>query len=168
MKNKKISKIILSTLLISTVSLSTVSAYNPNPTGAAWSPWMIESKQNAGTEYGAWSIGAQAKGSPGGKLSFKKSVKVSNTLSGSLKVSRSDVEASLGFTTNKTTKKTASYSMNATDRKKTYTIKYRNIYKKIKINQIRRWQVNGRVKDTQKATAYAKQFTGFGYDWTAK
>ena len=49
---------------------------------------------------------------------------------------------------------------------KTYTIKYRNVYNRTKLNQQRYFMVNDKFMDTQNAIAYGNKFSHFEYKWS--
>lgn len=133
-----------------------------------WLPWKITSKSANGNSYGQWKFGTEGRGGSGVKIKLSKSYGVSHTLTGSIKVSKSTIDGSLGYTTGSNFSSTASYSVNAPDKKKIYTINVRNVYAQTKVSQKRDYHVNGKVTNSQYATAYGNKFTGFGYDWKTR
>lgn len=170
MKNllKKISMISCSLILSITMVATTSSASFAIPSSAAWSPWVVKSKAAAGTSYGDWKTGVSGRGGKGVTLSLSQARSVSNTLTGTIKANKSNVDASLGYTTSKSFTRSGSYSISAPNKKKTYTIKYRNVYKRTKLNQERCFMINGKIVDTEKVVGYGNKFSHFDYTWTAK
>lgn len=135
----------------------------------AWTPWVIKSKSPGGTAYGGWSRVGEARGSGnGGSLTISAARAASNTYSGTLKVSKSTLEGSVGYTLNSSFSRTASYMIPTTNPKKTYWVNCRNIYAQTNVNQQSQYLVNGKVVKTDTKTVYAKKWTGFGYDWGTK
>lgn len=134
----------------------------------AWSTWGVKSKTASGTSYGGWEFGTEGRGGAGATVGFSKSVKVSNTLEGNIKASKSSIEAYMGFKFNQSVSSTAKYNIKAPDSKLIYTINYRKKYQNYKVNQERYLVSNGQITATEKATATAKKFLGFGYDWKTK
>ena len=47
-----------------------------------------------------------------------------------------------------------------------YTIKYRNVYNRTKLNQQRYFMVNDKFMATQNAIAYGNKFSHFEYKWS--
>lgn len=133
-----------------------------------WSTWAVKSKTTSGTSYGGWEFGTEGRGGTGATVGFSKSVKVSNSLEGNIKASKSSIEAYMGFKFNQSTNSTAKYSIKAPDSKLIYTINYRKKYQNYKVNQERYLVSNGQITATEKATATAKKFLGFGYDWNTR
>lgn len=134
-----------------------------------WTPWVIKSKTAGGNAYGSWSRVGEGRGSgSGGSLNISSNKSVSNTYSGTLKVSRGTLERSVGYSLNSSFTRTASYTIPTTNPKKTYWVDCRNIYKQTNVNQQSQYLVNGRVVKTDTKTVYAKQWTGFGYNWGTK
>ena len=82
-----------------------------------------------GKYYGDWKTGVKGKGGKGVKISLTKGYTVSNTLTGNIKLSHSKLDLTLGYSTTETFNRTTSYSISAPKKNKTYTIKYRNVYK---------------------------------------
>ena len=169
MKNllKKIAMISCCLILSITMVGSIASKSYAAPLNATWGGWGVKSKSSAGYSYGSWKTGVSARGGKGNKLSLSKTISVSNTLTGDVKASKSNIEASVGFNINKSFSKTTSYSINTPSSNKKYTIKYRNVYKKTKLNQQRVFTCGGKIIQTQNATAYANKFSHFEYDWIA-
>ncbi len=117
-----------------------------------------EVKKTAGpsTVYGSWIIGTEGKGPA--TLKFSKSVSWSNSYSGTLSVSKSLVNAAVGFDITKSGKSTASYSVKV-PAKKTYQIQYRRVYKKYTVRQ-RYYVGNTLVKTTY---VYPRKYSHIGY-----
>lgn len=134
-----------------------------------WTAWVIKSKAAGGNAYGSWSRVGEGRGSgSGGSLSISAAKSVSNTYSGTLKVGKSTLEKSVGYTMGSSFSKTATYTIPTTNSSKTYWVDCRNIYKQTNVNQESKYMVNGKVVKTDTKTVYAKQWTGFGYNWGTK
>lgn len=134
-----------------------------------WAPWVITSKKPDGIAYGGWSRVGEARGAGnGGSLRVSSQKSTNNTYSGTLKVTKSVLENSLGYSFSSGSSRTAEYTISATNPKKTYWVNCRNIYAQTKVNQQSKYMVNGRPVNTSNKTVYAKKWTGFGYNWGTK
>lgn len=134
----------------------------------AWSIWTPKSKKFTEKSYGKWCFGTEGRGGKNVSINLKKSVSVSNTLTGNVKISISNAESFLGVKINKSFNSTAKYSISAPSSKKIYTINYRRVYNNYNVYQERYLMLNGKIQATDKATAKFKKFVGFGFDWTSR
>ena len=162
---RKISMVACS-LVLSITMVAATSSSSLALNSAGWSPWIVKSKSSAGKYYGDWKTGVKGKGGKGVKISLTKGYTVSNTLTGNIKLSHSKLDLALGYSTTETVNRTTSYSISAPKKNKTYTIKYRNVYNRTKLNQQRYFMVNDKFMDTQNAIAYGNKFSHFEYKWS--
>ncbi|MGL4848036.1 MAG: hypothetical protein ACRC28_03780 [Clostridium sp.] len=134
-----------------------------------WTAWVIKSKTSGGNAYGSWERVGEARGAgAGGSLTIKSEKTVSNTYSGTLKVGKGTLESSVGYTFNSGFSRTASYTIPTTNSSKTYWVDARNIYKQTNVTQTSNYMINGIIAGTDTKTVFAKQWSGFGYDWGYK
>ena len=79
-----------------------------------------------------------------------------------------DVTYNVKIDTNLNNNKSGVYDIkyNYSKNNKTYTIKYRNVYNRTKLNQQRYFMVNDKFMDTQNAIAYGNKFSHFEYKWS--
>ncbi|MBC1458507.1 SH3-like domain-containing protein [Listeria newyorkensis] len=102
---------------------------------AVVSYWVVASKTNTGKSYGPWRIGvASKKSNATGTLSYSESLTSSNSFTGTLKVPKTKVDASVGFNITKSVTKTAGMSVNV-KKNKSYTIYHRRVYTTYKVPQ---------------------------------
>ncbi|HAB0007988.1 TPA_asm: hypothetical protein GIN74_00880 [Listeria monocytogenes] len=123
--------------------------------------WEIYSKTKNANSYGAWNVGTSAKKSnASGTLSYSRSFTSSNSYSGTLKVSKSKLDASVGFNVTKSTTETSSYSVNV-KKNKNYTIYYRRVYSNYTVKQryknINTW--TGKIYYNNYANVYPKKYS---------
>lgn len=111
--------------------------------------WYQVSKNYVGHSYGSWKY-AGASTISGGKLSAKHTRSVSNTYSGSLKVSKKGAEAYIGFSLNDEYNRTVSYTSNSLPKisGKGHRLEYRHVYKKYKVKQELKYSPRSKVYDT--------------------
>lgn len=134
-----------------------------------WTAWVIKSKTPGGNSYGSWSRVGEGRGSGnGGKLTISSDRSVCNTYTGTLKVSKRTLEKSVGYSLSTSFSRTATYTIPTTNPNKTYWVNCRNIYKQTNVNQQSHYMVNGKIVKTDTKTVYAKEWTGFGYNWGTK
>lgn len=134
-----------------------------------WTAWVIKSKTSGGNAYGSWVRVGEARGSGnGGSLTISSTKSATHTYSGTLKVSKASLEKSVGYTFGSSFSRNASYTVSSTNPSKTYWVNCRNIYKQTNVNQQHQYMRNGKVIKTENKLVYAKQWTGFGYDWGTK
>ncbi|MBC1774756.1 hypothetical protein HCJ02_02825 [Listeria seeligeri] len=123
--------------------------------------WEIYSKTKTANSYGPWNVGTSSKKSnASGTLSYSRSFTSSNSYSGTLKVPKSKLDASVGFNVTKSTTATSSYSVNV-KKNKAYTIYYRRVYTNYKVKQryknINTW--TGQVYYNNYANVYPKKYS---------
>lgn len=162
---RKISMVACS-LVLSITMVAATSSSSLALNSAGWSPWIVKSKSSVGRYYGDWKTGVKGKWGKGVTISLTKGYTVSNTLTGNIKLSHSKLDLTLGYSTTETFNRTTSYSISAPKKNKTYTIKYRNVYNRTKLNQQRYFMVNDKFMDTQNAIAYGNKFSHFEYKWS--
>lgn len=123
--------------------------------------WEIYSKSNDGKSYSGWSVGTSSqKSNTSGTLSYSRSFTSLNSYSGSLKVPKAKLDASIGFNVTKSTTATSSFSANV-KKNKSYTIYYRRVYTKYTAKQryknINTW--TGQTYYTSYANVYPKKYS---------
>ncbi|MBC1226864.1 SH3-like domain-containing protein [Listeria booriae] len=97
--------------------------------------WVLTGKTNTGKAYGPWRIGAAAKKSNAyGTLSYSESLTSSNSYTGTLKIPKTKVDASVGFNITKSRTQTAAMTVNV-KKNKSYTIYHRRVYTTYKAPQ---------------------------------
>jgi hypothetical protein len=131
--------------------------------GGYYYAWKIYSKAKLSDVYGPWWNGPSGWGP--GNITLSDGKSVSNSYTGTLKVSKSKVDASVGFNISTTYSRTTSYSVPVPSGKE-YTIIYRRRYDKWKVVQRQYMHVDHTNKWTNNyATIYPKKFDFFSYDW---
>jgi hypothetical protein len=133
------------------------------PEGAYWEGWKIYSKTQLSDVYGSWINGPSGWGP--GTLGWSQSIGVTNTYSGTLKVSKGSVDASVGFNISTSYTRTASYSVTPPSNQQ-WTIIYRKRYDKWKVTQRKYYHLDGR--DYWYNTyeyVYPQKFDNFSYDY---
>lgn len=128
---------------------------------AVVSYWVVSSKTNTGKSYGPWRIGAAVKKSNAtGVLSYSESLTSSNSFTGTLKVPKTKVDASVGFNITKSVTKTAGMSVNV-KKNKSYTIYHRRVYTTYRVPQklkkVDSW--TGQTYYTSTSYLYLKKFS---------
>lgn len=109
----------------------------PMPRGIT-SYWEIYSKAKNKNSNSAWTVATSAKKSnASGTLSYSRSFTSSNSYSGTLKVPKTKLDASIGFNVTKSTTATSSFSVKV-KKNKSYKIYYRKVYKNYTVKQRRK------------------------------
>lgn len=110
--------------------------------------WYLKGgKKYVGLSYGSWRY-AGASTISGGVLHASHSSTVANSYSGSLNVTKRDLNAYIGFNTTKSWSKTVSYSSPSYPSGR-YRLQYRHVYKKYKVKQVQAYHPKGRVYATK-------------------
>lgn len=123
--------------------------------------WEIKNHGKTGKKYSKWKIATEAvKSNASGVLVFSQSYTSSNSWTGTLKVAKKKIDASVGFNITKSYTQTAGINVNV-KKNKTYKIYYRRVYNQYKVQQ---QQVNidnwtGKITRGKKYYIYPKKFS---------
>ncbi|MGO5013368.1 hypothetical protein ACTQ5K_16095 [Niallia sp. Sow4_A1] len=133
------------------------------PNAYMFTEWRIYSKSQLSDVYGSWIAGPSGWGPS--RLSWSDRIGVSNSYTGTLKVSKSAVDASVGFSISTSYTKTATYSVEPPSNQE-WTIMYRKRYDKWKVTQ-RTYRHEGSTHywTSDYAYVYPKKFDNFSYDY---
>ncbi|MBT0134886.1 hypothetical protein G4229_14665 [Listeria seeligeri] len=144
-----------------TITSETIPAEHPTPNLQGISSWWEIYSKTKSTSYGPWHVAtASKKSNTSGTLSYSRSFSIANSFSGTLKVPKSKLNATLGFNVEKRTISTSSFSVKV-KKNKSYKIYYRVAYKKYKVKQ-RRVNINtwtGQKYYNGYATVYPKKYS---------
>ena len=134
--------------------------------GGYWTGWKIYSKTRLSDVYGGTVYSVEGWGP--GTLTLSQGVSVSNSYTGTLKVTKSALDASMGFNISTTYTKTASYSVTPPSGQQ-WQITYKRRYDKWKVQQRYYIHQDGADHYTNTyATVYPKKFDTFSYDYYVK
>lgn len=130
-----------------------------------WTAWKITSKPFNKYVYGSWFRIVSGQGGSGVTLGSQTERTVTNNYTGSLKVSKSTMDASVGFNITASRKDTAKYSMKCPDSKKRYILRGRDTKSEYKVTQKRTYMVGNIVSHSETAVVYPKKWNSFDYGY---
>lgn len=130
-----------------------------------WTSWKITSKLFNKYVYGSWFRIVSGQGGPGVTLSSQTERTVSNSYTGSLKVSKKILNTSIGFDVTKSDKRTATYSMKCPDPKKRYILRGRDTKAEYKVIQKRTYMVGSIASHSESAIVYPQKWNSFDYGY---
>lgn len=133
------------------------------PQDSYWTGWKIYSKTQLSNSYGTWKDGPSGWGP--GTLTLSNGYSVTHSYSGTLVVSKSSVEASVGYAISGSYTYTASYSVNPPCGEK-WKITFREVYKNHKVTQRKYEHIDGQdYWLNEYAYVYTKGFLTWDYDY---
>ncbi|WP_273123405.1 hypothetical protein [Bacillus weihaiensis] len=135
-------------------------------TGGYWTGWKIYSKTRMSDVYGPTVYSEEAWGP--GVLNLTTALSVSNSYTGTLKVAKSALDASMGFNVSTTYSRSVSYSITPPP-KEQWQIIYKRRYDKWKVQQRYYIHQDGADHYTNTyQTVYPKKFDAFSFDYIVK
>ncbi|MEW4282712.1 hypothetical protein [Priestia koreensis] len=161
------------TTLMATIAFASIALIaNPADSMAAsshrtYTYWTATDSAYVGAVHKGWETNGTYKGPSVASLS--EDIEHGIELSGSVLASRFTIGKALGFSASATSIDEAHWSVKV-PKGKTYTLRYREVYKKYKFKQVQYKDVGGKKSPTSKAPkyAYAEKFDHYEYGYTVK